>query len=338
MKQDRSGFARAATCALNVLAFLALGAVAAGAAETQPDLVRITMARSLGMPALWGIGPFAAKYGIRTEVMDTTTNAEMQHYLQSGVDVGSLGYQSPAVMAAQKVANVKIIGGIAVSGQNLIMRKGVALHSWKDLEGKRIGEPPGTYVSILFSLAAEVNHVDLTKVKIVNTTAAGTAELQALRSGDLDGLLLWSPIIDRAVVDGYAYYPPCCDIGTTKEFGAGNQILAANTDFLKDRAKVVRFLKAFVEAEQYYSTHHDKAAALIEQYTGVSPAVITEALKHEVWDPRADIATAVNVAKEGPRFGFTTADMSGDVPGFFDLSYLAEATGRPVAQLGSLGP
>lgn len=337
MKEDRSGFASAARGALSILALCALGAVAAGAAEPQPDLVRITMARSLAGPALWGLEPFAAKYGLHTEVIDTTTNAEMQHYLQSGVEVGSLGYQSPAVMAEQKVGNVKIIGELAISGQNLIMRKGVALNSWKDLEGKRIGGPPGTYVSILFTLAAEANHVDLAKVKLVNTTAAGTAELQALKGGDLDGLLLWSPIIDRAVVEDYAYYPTCCDIGTTSEFGAGNQILGANTEFLKDHAKVVRFLKAFVEAQEFYSKNRDKAAALIEKYTGVSEAVITEALKHETWDPRVEIKTAVNVAKEGPRFGFTKTDMSGDVPAFFDLSYLAEATGRPAAQLGSLG-
>ncbi len=325
-------------CALMLVPLLGLVAPAALAAEAPLDLVRITMARSLAVPALWGLGPFAAKYGIRIEVIDTTTNAEMQHYLQSGIEVGSLGYQSPAIMAQQKVGNIKIIAGIAVGGQNLVMRKDVTLAAWKDLEGKRIGRPPGTYVSILFTLAAEANHVGLQSVKLVNTTAAGPAELQSLRQGDFDGLLLWSPIIDRAVVEGYAYYPPCCDIGSTKEFGAGNQILAANTDFLKDRAKAVRFLKAFVAAEEFYSKHHDDASALMQKYTGVSAEVIAEAMKHESWDPRVAVETAVAVAKQGPRFGFTTADLSGEVPGFFDLSYLAEATGRPAAQLGSLGP
>jgi hypothetical protein len=45
----------------------------------------------------------------------------------------------------------------------------------------------------------------------------------------------------------------------------------------------------------------------------------------------------VNVAKEGPKFGFTKADMSGKVPRYFDLSYLAEATGKPITQLEKYG-
>jgi hypothetical protein len=49
------------------------------------------------------------------------------------------------------------------------------------------------------------------------------------------------------------------------------------------------------------------------------------------------VQNAINVAKEGPKFGFTKADMSGKVADYFDLSYLAEATGQSVEQLGSYG-
>ena len=308
-------------------------------ATAQPELklVRATLARSLSAPFLWGLNPIASKYGFRTEVVDAITNAEQQRNIQSGVDVGSLGYQAAAVMAEQNVANVKFIAGMYVSGQNLIMRQGVQLRSWKDLEGKKIGRPPGTYASILFTLAAEINKVDLSKVNLVNTTAAGPAELQALKSGDLDEFVLWSPIIDRAVVDGYGYYPPCCDIGSTKEFGAGNQLLAANTEFLKDRKTVVNFLKAYVESMDFYGRNPDKTVALVAQYTGGNNAVLSEAMKHSKWDVRADIQNAINVAKEGPKFGFTKTDMSGKVPAFFDLSYLSEATGKPVDQLNTYG-
>src|SRR5207248_2390160 len=92
--------------------------------------------------------------------------------------------------------------------------------------------------------------------------------LQALKSGDLDGLVLWSPVLDRAVVEGYGYYPPCCDIGKTEKYGAGNQILAANTDFLKDRDLAVRFLKVYSESLDFYVKNPDKAVNLITEYTG----------------------------------------------------------------------
>ena len=223
------------------------------AAEGDLKLVRATLSRSLSAPFIWGLNPIGEKYGLRTQVLDAMTNADQQRNIQTGaVEIGSVGYQSAAVMAEQNVGNVKIIAGMYVAGQNLIMRKGVELKSWKDIEGKKIGRPPGSYAAILFTLAAEINEVDLSKVNLVNITPAGAPELAALKNGDLDGFVMWSPVIDRAVIEGYGYYPECCDIGGTKEFGAGNQLLAANAEFLKDRKSAVTFLKAYVEAMDYY--------------------------------------------------------------------------------------
>jgi sulfonate transport system substrate-binding protein len=314
---------------------LLAGIIAAGCntrADT-PKPVRITVARSVSGIPLWGIGPFAEAAGFRVEYIPAGTNAEMQRNLQSGIEIGTLGYQSPAVMAEQNVTNVKIVAGEQLGGQNLIMRKGVELNSWKDLEGKRLGRPPGSYVAILFTLAAKDNGVDLSRVSLLNTTSAGPAELQALKSGDLDGLVLWSPVIDRAVVEGYAYYPACCDIGKTEKYGGGNQILAANTDFLKDRETAVKFLKAYAESLEFYVKNPEKAVRLITEYTGVSKEVIAEAWNHGIWDVRADVRTMINVASQGPIFGFSKSDVSAKVSDYVDMSYLSAATGKPVDQL-----
>jgi sulfonate transport system substrate-binding protein len=309
-----------------------------GAAHAQePKLVRVMANRSVSGVALWGIGPFAKEQGLRIEMDAGATNADMQRALQSGdVQIASLGYQTPAIMAEQNVSNVKVIAGTFVAGQNLVMRKGVDLRSWRELEGKRIGMPPGSYVAILFILAAGDNGVDVNKVKIVNTTPAGPAELQALGSGDLDGLVMWTPVVDRAVVDGLAYYPPCCDIGSTKPYGAGAQVIGANTEFLKDRPAALKFLKAFSEATDFYVKTPDKAMDVITQYTGVNKTILTEALKHGRWDYRADVQSAVNIAKKGPAFGFTKTDVSEKIRGYFDLSLLAETTGKSVDSLSAL--
>ena len=319
-----------------ILALTLLAGIIAAGCNTRADTpkpVRITVARSVSGIPLWGIGPFAEASGFRVEYIPAGTNAEMQRNLQSGVEIGTLGYQSPAVMAEQNVTNVKIVAGEQLGGQNLIMRKGVELNSWKDLEGKRLGRPPGSYVAILFTLAAKENGVDLSRVSLLNTTSAGPAELQALKSGDLDGLVLWSPVIDRAVVEGYAYYPACCDIGQTEKYGGGNQILAANTDFLKDRETAVKFLKAYADSLEFYVKNPEKAVRLITEYTGVSKEVIAEAWKHGIWDVRADVRTMINVASQGPVFGFSKSDVSAKVPNYVDMSYLSAATGKPVDQL-----
>jgi ABC-type nitrate/sulfonate/bicarbonate transport system substrate-binding protein len=308
------------------------------AEEGGSKLVRATLSRSLSAPFIWGFNVIGEKYGLRAQVLDAMTNADQQRNIQTGaVEVGSVGYQSAAVMAEQNISNVKIIAGMYVGGQNLIVRKGVELKSWKDIEGKKIGRPPGSYAAVLFTLAAETNNVDLSKVSLVNITPAGAPELAALKSGDLDGFVMWSPVIDRAVIEGYGYYPECCDIGATREFGAGNQLLAANADFLKDRKLVINFLKAYVEAMAYYRQNPDKTLALAAQYTGGTPAVLSESIRHSGWTYRVDIKNAVNVARQGPKFGFTRTDVSGKVPDYFDLSYLAEATGEAVEQLQTYG-
>ena len=300
-------------------------------------VVRMASARGVIFYPLWGIEPFAEKYGLRTEMIPIMTNADQQRALQTGgADVATQGYVNPAIMAEQNVTNVKIISGLYLGGQNLIMRKGVELKSWKDLEGKKIGRAPGTFAQVLFILAAEANNVDVSKINLVNVTAVGTAELQALKNGDLDGLVMFSPTVDRGVVEGYAYYPPCCDISSTAKFGGRNQLLGANSDFLKDRQTAINFLKAYLDAEKYYLQNRDKAIEVAMQYTGVSKEVVDEALKHATLEHRVDVQTAIDVAREGPKFGFTKADVSDKVASYFDLSYLAEATGKPVSQLDSL--
>jgi sulfonate transport system substrate-binding protein len=311
--------------------------VAAHAQE--PRVIRVIANRSVSGLGLWGIGPFAKEHGLRIEMDTAATNSEMQRAIQTGdVQIGSLGYQSPAIMAEQNVTNIKVIAGTFVGGQNLVMRTGVDLHSWKQLEGKRIGVPPGSYVAILFVLAAVENGVNVSNVKIINTTSVGPTELQALSSGDLDGLVMWTPVVDRAVVDGYAYYPPCCDIGSTKPYGAGAQIIGANIEFLKDRPTGIKLLKAFAAALDFYSKNPDRAVDVISQYTGVSKAILNEALKHGRWDYRVDVQAAVNIAKKGPEFGFTRTDVSGRIGGYFDLNLLSEATGKSVESLSVLGP
>jgi hypothetical protein len=83
----------------------------------------------------------------------------------------------------------------------------------------------------------------------------------------------------------------------------------------------------------FYVKNPDKAVSLITEYTGVSKDVVAEAWKHGIWDVRADVLTMINVAKEGPVFGFSKTDMSAKIPDYIDMSYLSAATGKPVDQL-----
>jgi hypothetical protein len=91
-------------------------AVACNVTADEPKHIRITLAGSVSAITLWGIGQFAEKTGFRVEYIPAGTNADMQRNLQSGIELGTLGYQSPAVMAEQNVSNVKIIAGEQLGG------------------------------------------------------------------------------------------------------------------------------------------------------------------------------------------------------------------------------
>ena len=116
------------------------------------------------------------------------------------------------------------------------------------------------------------------------------------------------------MIDGYAHYPACCDIGSTAKFGSRNQILGANAEFLKDRRFAINFLKALVEAQDFFTRNPDRTVDVIR--------------RHATLDIRADIRLPLM-----PKFGFTKAGMNAAVAAYFDLSYLSKTTAGPVVEL-----
>jgi hypothetical protein len=90
---------------------------AARAQQVSKKVVRIASARGVIFYPLWGMEPFAEKYGIHTEMIPIMTNADQQRALQTGgADVATQGYVNPAIMAEQNVTNVKIISGLYLGG------------------------------------------------------------------------------------------------------------------------------------------------------------------------------------------------------------------------------
>ena len=86
--------------------------------------IRISLVRSVNTVPLWGIQPFAAKYGLKVEFVPGGSNADILRDVAGGVEVGTVGYQSPAIMVDQSITNVRIVAGVQTGLANLVMRKG----------------------------------------------------------------------------------------------------------------------------------------------------------------------------------------------------------------------
>jgi sulfonate transport system substrate-binding protein len=313
-------------------------AAPASSGDANLPTVRIAASRGLVSMPVWNLVKVGPKHGFNVEMQTITTYADQQRAAAAGdAEVATTGINMPAIIISNGTKNLRMIAGQQWGGQNLVVAKGVTINDWKDLEGKKIGVAPGTYARVLFLIAAEKHGVDLNKVDLTNIEAAGATALQALQRKELDGIVLFSPSIDQAVVEGYAYYPQNVDIGDV-EFGDANGGLLANTDFLANKELASKFMAAYVESVEQMASDEDAFVALGKEVSGVTDEVAREAYKHIRFSYNIDKTAVLAAAKLGPQFGYAKQDFSSEVEQMLDFSLLTEATGKSVDELSKPAP
>ena len=289
---SRGEFLRAAVGAVGSLALVRV----AGAAEA--PVVRIAASRGIVSAPIWNLANHAGHFGFSVQMSVLFTYADQQRAAQNRqTEVATSGITNPASIADQGIVNLRVIAGQLSGGQNLILRKGVQANSWRDLEGKTIGVVPGTYVRILFLIAAQEGGADLNKIKLVNVSVGATA-LEALRKGDVDGFVLFAPMTDQVVVEGIGAYPPRLDIGACS-LGPANGVVIANTDFLANKALATNFMKAYV-ASLHEMQNEAAYVKVATQLAGIQPAVAQEAFKNLYFSEIIDVKAITEAARLGP--------------------------------------
>lgn len=322
---SRAEFLRVVVGAVGSLAVIR---VADGA---DPPVVRIAASRGVVSAPIWNVATHASRYGFTTKMSVLFTYADQQRAAQNKhTEVATTGINNAAIIADQGITTLRVIAGQQFGGQNLILRTGVVGNAWRDLEGKTIGVVPGTYVRVLFLIAAQEGGADLAKIKLVNVSVGATA-LEALRKGDLDGIVLFAPMTDQMVVEGTGYYPAKLDIGACS-LGPANGAILANTDFLANKGLAVAFMKAYVES--LHEMQNEAAFVKVAtQLAGIQPAVAHEAFRNLYFSEMIDVRAITEAAKLGPRFGYTKSDVSAAVTDLIDFGPLMAATGMTKQQL-----
>lgn len=298
-------------------------------------VVRIAASRSAIVP-VWNVGKHAPKYGFETAMSVLFTYADQARATQrEETHVASTGVNMPTVFADQGTTNLRYIAGQVFGGQNIVLRKDVKAESWKDLEGRTIGVVPGTWVYVLFLIAAQEGGADLSKITTAKVSVGATAQ-EALRRGDIDGFVLFAPMNEQAVVSGIAYYPPNLDVGASS-LGPANGGILANTTFLANEELATNFMKAYVD-----SVHEmqDKEAftRVATQLTGIPTEVAHLAFDNLYFSEMIDLGAIEGAARLGPRFGYAKSDLSDKVPDLVDFGPLMAATGKTKEQLSRTPP
>lgn len=212
-----------------------------------------------GIPNLVGAPPIGG-FG-SAGVADVATHAETQ-ILRYSVDH----------------PNLRVILNVTEGLYRIVARRSSGISSVKDLAGKRIATIPTTSSGYFLSrmLAREgLSYDDITVGSVPALAEMGNA----IKRGDVDAVVIWEPYSELAVralgddaieFDGKGVYRELFNLNTTAE----------NLADPKQRAKIVTFVRAIMDAVA--ETRRDPRATqeLVAKIGNFAPQDVTDAWKH----------------------------------------------------------
>lgn len=200
--------------------------------------------------------------------------------LSNSVDVSAVGPGDLAIVAAQGSKNLIGLSGVGSSPKYLVVRKGVKIDDWADINGKKIAIAPGSAVWFQWAMSLIEKNVPYTSFSPVNVQGGGTAFVQAMKRGDIDAMVLWEPFESQAVAEGDAYFATKLDYSQSKAVGAELGMLAASGEAMNTKKELVRrFLWAYFKAEEQLIKNNEEFAKTYSAYTGLPLNVTRESAK-----------------------------------------------------------
>ncbi|MDO9404430.1 MAG: aliphatic sulfonate ABC transporter substrate-binding protein [Polaromonas sp.] len=192
----------------------------------------------------------------------------------------AMGGESTPIFAQAAGADLVYIGNEPASprGEAILVPRGSALRSVKDLAGKRIALTKGSNVHYLLVRALEDSGVSYAEVKPVFLAPADARA--AFQSGAVDAWVIWDPLRAAAEID----------IGArTLRDGVGlvsnHQFFFSTRRFAQDNPAVVReILAAIKEVDAEMTSDIDKAARSLAPAMGVPYEVLKPSLDRQAWD------------------------------------------------------
>lgn len=189
-------------------------------------------------------------------------------------DIGLTG--GTLLIQALASGNEDLIALMGVAGEDIypVVRDGVKVEKWEDLIGLKIGAGVGG--NVWTQWVAKIIEVGLpyNKLNVTGIQGGGQNYNIALRRGDIDVAILWSPFNTMPVVDGYAYWPKALEFGMSQPVGGEQGIWMVQKDLLVQKKELIeRFLWAYKAAEEKVKASNATKAAAIQNFTGVKPEV-----------------------------------------------------------------
>lgn len=229
------------------------------------------------------------KEGLEVELVEFQNSADGINAVTAGkLDIGTFGTTAPLLFYS-KGTDLKIIGGVMGQDAALVAKPELAkaVHTLADLKGKKIATvrlASGDAVLRGALKEAKLNwKTDVEIFELKNPAAV----LEAVKSGQVDAGVVWGPHDIRAEQQGLKVVlrsgdlqpnHPCCRV-------------VVSSAKLKDRAVLVHFLRAVLQAEKYGVEHHKETIDAVAKYIKLDRDV----LEKGYYSPNLDQSSDPNV-------------------------------------------
>jgi NitT/TauT family transport system substrate-binding protein len=173
----------------------------------------------------------------------------------------------------RRVADGHDLVGIAAvddseGAEALVAHSGI--HTLRELKGRRLALPRGTYLEYIFDIVAEREHIDTTSITLVDRSV--DEALADFVAGRVDAAFLWEPRVTRALAAGGESL-----FSTAQYPGLTYSVLAARRDLIASHPEqMAALLSVWHRASRYVLDHPDETAAIVAQLHGESIATIRE--------------------------------------------------------------
>lgn len=224
-----------------------------------PGQASVTMgsiANLVGAPSVPGFGEAGEA--------DLATNAETQ-----------------ALRYSVEHPNLRIVMTVTEGLYRVVARRSAGIASVADLRGKRVATIPSTSSGYFLKLMLEREGLafeDITAVPF-NPLSDMTA---ALARGEVDAVVIWEPESENAAqvlgddviqFSGHGVYRELFNLNTTAEKLADPAV----------RPRIVRFIRAIIDASAEVRRDPARAQALVREAGGFDPTDVVESWQHHAW-------------------------------------------------------
>jgi len=270
------------------------------------------------------------KLGVDLKLVEFVRYADARTALLAGsLDAASVGPADLAISLAQGSGNVVGLMGVGSSPKYVIGRKGVRFDSWDDLKGKKIAIAPGSAVWFQFAATLVEKGIPYNSFEAVNIQGGGANFDQALKKGDVDGLVTWEPFESIPAMEGYGFFAKGLEYGSSKTVGAElGMFMASKQAVDTKRAALERFVWAYLKKQEELGKSPAKFAEAYAQLSGMAPDVAAQASQiirlGEVISPEQIKRQAKGFAE----LGVIQKDVSDQIDAHWDSSFVEKALGK----------